>query len=130
VTRKLFATVGSVAVVGLGTGAVAAAHHERATASGGQTLRVSADPGGKLRFEPSRLTARRGRVTIVMRNPRSSGMLHGVSLEGRGVEKAGRIVQPGGTSSVTARLGKGRYVYYCPVPGHRQAGMAGRLTVR
>jgi uncharacterized cupredoxin-like copper-binding protein len=130
VTRKLFATAGAVAVVALGTGAVAGAHQDHATASRGQTLRTSADPGGKLRFIPNRLSAKRGTVTLVMTNPRSSGMLHGISLEGKGVDKDGRIVQPGRTSSVTARLKKGRYVFYCPVPGHRQAGMVGRLTVK
>jgi uncharacterized cupredoxin-like copper-binding protein len=130
VTGKLFATVGAVAVVALGTGAVAGAQQDRATASRGQTLRTSADPSGKLRFIPNRLSARRGAVTIVMTNPRSSGMMHGIALEGRGVDKGGRIVQPGKTSSVTARLKKGRYVFYCPVPGHRQAGMVGRLTVK
>jgi uncharacterized cupredoxin-like copper-binding protein len=128
VTRRLFGTVGMVTVVALGTGAVAGANQGHA--SRGQTLRVSADPQGKLRFEPNRLTARPGRVTIVMRNPRTSGMLHGISIEGRGVDKDGRSVQPGKTSSVTARFKKGRYVFYCPVPGHRQAGMTGRLTVR
>ena len=37
----------------------------------GQTLRVSADPSGKLRFIPNRLSAKPGRVTIVMTNPKS-----------------------------------------------------------
>jgi len=130
VTRKLLATVGAVAVVALGTGAVAGAHQGHATASRGQTLRVSADPSGKLRFIPNRLSAKPGRVTIVMTNPKSSGMMHGIALDGNGVDKDGKIVQPGKTSSLTARLKKGRYVYYCPVPGHRQAGMVGKLTVK
>jgi uncharacterized cupredoxin-like copper-binding protein len=35
-----------------------------------------------------------------------------------------------GTSTVTAELGAGRYTFYCSVPGHRQGGMEGTLTVQ
>ena len=38
-------------------------------------------------------------------------------------------MSPGSTSTVTATLKKGTYTYYCPVPGHKQAGMVGTLTV-
>jgi uncharacterized cupredoxin-like copper-binding protein len=34
-----------------------------------------------------------------------------------------------GKASVTADLKPGTYDFYCPVDGHRQAGMAGKLTV-
>jgi plastocyanin len=97
----------------------------------GQALRLNAvESGGKLSFSKSRLTARAGRVTIVMRNPRSNRFPHAIEVEGRGVERAGRVVRAGGTSRVTVRVRRGTYEFYCPVDGHRQAGMEGRLTVR
>jgi uncharacterized cupredoxin-like copper-binding protein len=95
-----------------------------------KTLRVKADPGGDLTFSKKRLSAPAGRVTIVMRNPKGSGLQHAVAIDGKGVDKSGGTAGPGGTSRVTAKLGAGRYTFYCPVEGHRLGGMKGRLTVR
>jgi uncharacterized cupredoxin-like copper-binding protein len=129
-TLRVLGAAGVVAAVALGGGAAAGAHQDPASKAGQRTLHVSADAHGKPRFHPDRLSARPGTVTIVMRNPRSSGMMHAVSIEGHGVDKDGKTVKPGGTSSVTARLKKGSYEFYCPVDGHRQAGMKGGITVR
>jgi plastocyanin len=35
----------------------------------------------------------------------------------------------GGSKTVTLPLKAGTYTFYCSVPGHRQAGMEGTLTV-
>jgi uncharacterized cupredoxin-like copper-binding protein len=95
----------------------------------GQLLKLTADPGGQLRFDTAKLTAKPGKVTIRMTNPSSAGMDHGIAVEGNGVDSDGPTVAPGNTSSVTVTLKKGTYVYYCPVPGHKQAGMKGTLKV-
>jgi plastocyanin len=97
----------------------------------GELLRLSADPSGQLRFNTSKLTAAKpGRITLIMSNPSSAGMDHGIAIDGNGVDRDGPIVGPGKTSSITVDLKKGSYTYYCPVPGHRQAGMTGTLTVK
>jgi uncharacterized cupredoxin-like copper-binding protein len=62
-----------------------------------------------------------------MDNP--SGIPHAIAVEGNGVDKDGNTVQKGGTSTVTADLKAGTYTFYCPVDGHRAAGMKGTLTV-
>ena len=98
------------------------------TAGGaGETLKLSADPGGALKFDKDTLTAKAGKVTIVMDNP--SSLPHAVEIEGNGVEVEGETVEKGGVSEASADLEPGTYEYYCPVPGHEEGGMKGTLTV-
>jgi plastocyanin len=93
---------------------------------GAQTLKLAADPGGALKFDKAQLSAKPGNVKIVMDN--ESSVPHAVEVEGKGVEKATKTVT-GGTADVTVDLKAGKYEFYCPVDGHRQAGMEGTLTV-
>jgi plastocyanin len=96
---------------------------------GGQVLKLAADPGGALKFDKTSLSAKAGKVTIVMTN--SSSVPHAVELEGGGIEKKGTVVTGGGSvSRVTANLKPGKYEFYCPVDGHKAAGMKGELTVQ
>jgi plastocyanin len=98
-------------------------------ASGGaaQTLKIAADPSGALKFDKSSLTAKAGKLTIVMDNP--SDLPHAVEIEGNGVEAKGETVTKGGVSKASADVKAGEYEFYCPVDGHKQAGMEGTLTV-
>ena len=108
---------------GLRTGAGAGT-----TSGPGATLHLHADPSGKLRFNVKSLTASAGSVKLVMHNP--SQLSHSIAIQGAGVNAAGPVVGPGGTSTVSATLKPGKYTFYCTVPGHRQAGMVGTLTVK
>ena len=60
-----------------------------------------------------KLSAKAGKVTLVMKNPSSSGLEHGIAVEGHGVDNDGKIVGLGGTSTVTVKLKKGKYEFYC-----------------
>jgi len=93
-----------------------------------QTLKLSADPGGALKFDKSSLTAKAGKVTIDLDNP--SSLPHAVEIEGHGVEEESGTIGEGETTEVTATVKPGEYEYYCPVDGHKAAGMTGTLTVQ
>jgi uncharacterized cupredoxin-like copper-binding protein len=99
-----------------------------ASAGGGSALKLSADPSGQLKFDKSSLTAKAGKVSLVMDNP--SSVPHAVAVEGNGVDKNGDTVNQGGVSKVTVELKPGKYEFYCPVDGHKDAGMKGTLTVQ
>ena len=100
---------------------------EASGGGGAQTLKIAADPSGALKFDKSSLTAKTGKVTIVMDNP--SDVPHAVEIEGMGVEAEGETVEKGGVSKATAEVRPGEYEFYCPVDGHKDAGMEGTLTV-
>ena len=91
-------------------------------------LKLSADESGQLKFDKSSLSAKAGNVTITMDNP--SPVPHAVAIEGNGLDKDGPTVGMGGASKVTAKLKPGKYEFYCPVDGHKAAGMKGELTVK
>ena len=93
-----------------------------------QTLKLSADPGGALKFDKSTLSAKSGKATIVLDNP--SSLPHAVEVEGNGLEKETDTIGKGETAKVTVELKAGKYEYYCPVDGHKAAGMKGTLTVQ
>ena len=88
-------------------------------------LSIPADPGGQLAYAATKATGTAGPVTIEM--PNKSGTQHDIVIAGLG---KGEVVS-NGTSSFKASLDAGKtYTYYCSVPGHRQAGMQGTLTVK
>jgi uncharacterized cupredoxin-like copper-binding protein len=114
-----------------GSGSGAATTTRAAPASSSGTLKISAEESNGLSFDRKTLSAKAGNVTITMANPSGDNQPHGVAITGAGgVAKSGQVVQPGGSSTVSLDLRPGRYTFYCPVPGHRQAGMEGTLTVQ
>jgi plastocyanin len=102
---------------------------ESASSGGGgdaTKLKLTADPGGALKFDKTELSAKPGKVTVTMDNP--SSVPHAVEIEGNGVEEETKTLTDG-TASVTVDLKAGKYEFYCPVDGHKEAGMKGTLTV-
>jgi plastocyanin len=89
-------------------------------------LQIDADPSGALAFTAAKATAPAGAVEFVMENP--SPIEHNIAVK-NGTTKVGPVVGNGGTSRFTADLKAGEYTFYCSVPGHREGGMEGTLTV-
>jgi plastocyanin len=99
------------------------------SAGGASAVALSANPSGALSFDKTSASAKPGKVTFVMSNPGSSGIQHGIAVEGNGVDKDGPIVQPGNKSTLTVTLKPGKYTFYCPFDSHKAQGMKGTLTV-
>lgn len=96
----------------------------------GTVLTLAADPGGLLKYEPTSLSAKAGKVEIRFTN--DSKIPHDVAVagkDGKDIAKSEEITE-GSTDLVIKDLKPGTYQFYCTVPGHKQAGMVGDLTVR
>ena len=121
----------AVAAGGEDTGRLATAGQpksdEVAQAQNG-TLDIPAVPSGGLAYEFGGAEAKPGEVTLNSKN--DSEVPHNIALEGGGVDEVGEVVSSGGVSTVSARVKSGEYTFYCSVPGHREGGMEGPLTIK
>jgi plastocyanin len=93
---------------------------------------IAASPTGQLAYTTNKATATAGPVTITMAN--MSGVTHNLAVQS-GTGPSGPVLGATkfiskGTSSVTVSLKPGTYTFFCQVPGHRQAGMEGTITVK
>jgi plastocyanin len=91
------------------------------------TLQLEASESA-LEYDTTELSAKAGKVTIDFKNP--AAIEHNVVIEQNGKELAGFEPIAQGEESETAELKPGTYTFYCSVPGHREAGMEGTLTVK
>jgi plastocyanin len=93
------------------------------------TLDVSSPEDGSLVFEPSGLEAKPGNLSLTYTNP--SPVQHNVAVETADGNTLGEtpIFADGEETLELSSLAPGKYVFYCAVPGHRDAGMEGDLTV-
>ena len=110
------------------TATQAPAEDSGSSSGGAATLKFSAPADGSLKFDQKDATAKAGKVTVDFTNPSSTP--HAVEIEGNGVEEETETVTSGDAPPITVDLKPGTYEFYCPVPGHKEAGMKGTLTVK
>jgi plastocyanin len=106
----------------------------------GGAVHVAADPSGKLKFIPTKLSAKAGKVTFAFTN--NSTVLHNLAIR-RGpkcqsdtrcaalsmldIDSTDAFLK--GRRTLTVNLKPGTYVFFCGLPGHEAGGMQGTLTV-
>jgi len=102
---------------------------EGGTAGTPSSVEFEPDPSGGLEFTTDSATAKAGKVTVDFTN--LSGVPHNVAIEDSSGKTLGETeIIPKGSESTVVNLKPGTYTFYCAVPGHREAGMEGTLTVK
>jgi plastocyanin len=96
--------------------------------AGSAALDIEAASEG-LAYSSDTATSKAGKVTVNFTNPQP--LTHDVAFEDSAGETIGKteLVAEGSDSEVVD-LKPGTYTFYCTVPGHREAGMEGTLTVK
>jgi len=93
----------------------------------GAVLKLAANPSGQLSYNTKTLNAKAGSVTIEMTN--MSPLEHNVTVASGSTVLGATPTFVGGSRTLTLNLKPGTYTFYCSVPGHRQGGMEGTLSV-
>lgn len=96
--------------------------------AGASTLDIETAPSG-LAFSSKSADATAGKVTVDFTN--AQAIPHNVEIEdssGKVIGETETIAE--GSESFEADLKPGTYTFFCDVPGHREAGMEGTLTVK
>ena len=114
----------------------AAATPPPATTTGGggggaaaSTVNISTPSGTDLAYNQKDASAKAGSVTIDFQNNES--IPHDVAVESSSGDTVGQTdLVASGTANTTVDLQPGTYQFFCTVPGHREAGMEGTLTVK
>jgi plastocyanin len=91
------------------------------------TLKLAANPSGALSYDTKQLSGKTGKVTIDFTN--SSPLEHNVTIAEGSKVLGATPTFTGSSKTLTLDLKPGTYTFYCSVPGHRQAGMEGTLTI-
>ena len=77
-------------------------------------------------FEPKELSIP-ANSDVTVRLPNEGVTLHNFSIDELGISVD---IDPGATQETVINAPAGTYEYYCNVPGHKEAGMRGTLTVQ
>jgi plastocyanin len=97
--------------------------------SGGSAAALDIEAGEGLTYTSDSATAKTGKVTVNFTNPQP--LTHDVAIEDSGGKTIGQTdLIAEGSDSAAVDLKPGEYTFYCTVPGHREAGMEGTLTVK
>jgi hypothetical protein len=89
---------------------------------------IPVDPDGDLAFTVTKVIAPQGNANFRIKNPTAVG--HDLTIRevgGRAVRTS--VVRKGSAWVRISLFEDRRYVYYCSVPGHREAGMEGTIEV-
>lgn len=95
---------------------------------GGSTIDFEANPAGHLMFTTMKATGKAGDDTIDFKNPSTTP--HNVAIEDSSGKKLAETKTIGkGETSTEVELEPGTYTFFCSIPGHREGGMEGTLTI-
>jgi uncharacterized cupredoxin-like copper-binding protein len=80
-------------------------------------------------LKPSQITLDKP-STYVFKAENSGNTTHALEVEGQGIEEETEEIQPAQSAALKVKLEAGTYELYCPVDGHKEEGMEGKVIVK
>jgi plastocyanin len=106
---------------------VAAGGGESEAAAGGGGSAADVVAKDNLTFTPKEVSVSSAPVKVSLKNEGS--IVHTLQFDEVAAFKKLEVATKGDTAEGTLDVGPGTYTYYCDQPGHRAAGMEGKLKV-
>jgi plastocyanin len=98
-------------------------------AKGGAVVKTIRVKETEFELKPAEITLDKP-GTYVFKAVNSGNTVHALEVEGEGIEEETEEIQPGQSAELEVKLKAGTYELYCPVGGHKEEGMEGKLTVK
>lgn len=97
-------------------------------AAAGQVIKTIEIEEVEYELRPAEVTLEKpGTYAFVAEN--TGGEVHALEIEGQGIEKKTKNIQPGQRTELKVNLKPGTYELYCPVANHKELGMDGSIKV-
>ena len=140
--RKRLSAFGAVVVIlaGASAGCGGSSGSNASSDSTGATSTTSPGSGGSViktvtvheteyKLNPSNISLTKP-GTYVFKGVNDGTTTHALAVEGNGLDQDGMDISPGSSGTLKVTLSKaGTYEIYCPVDGHKDLGMKGKITV-
>jgi uncharacterized cupredoxin-like copper-binding protein len=83
----------------------------------------------EFKLKPAEITLDRP-GTYVFKAVNSGDTVHALEIEGEGIEEETKEIEHGQSAELKVKLKAGTYELYCPVDGHKEEGMEGKVMVK
>jgi plastocyanin len=114
---------------GTSNSASTAASTESSASSGGGVIKTVSVHETEYKLNPNTISLTKP-GTYVFKGVNDGTITHGLGVEGKGVDSDISAIAPGSSGTLKVTLSKaGTYEIYCPVDGHKDLGMKGKVTV-
>ena len=99
------------------------------TSGGGSSTKTITISESEFKLSPSNVTLK-APGTYTFKAVNDGSVKHALEIEGSGIEEETEDIDPGNSATVKVTFkGAGSYEMYCPVDGHKDQGMEGKITI-
>jgi len=116
-------------LAGCGAGGGGGGYKAPSGAKEGAILKTIQVKETEFKLKPAKITLDRP-GTYEFKAVNSGDTVHALEIEGEGIEEETKEIEHGQSAGLKVKLKAGTYELYCPVDGHKEEGMEGKVMVK